>query len=278
MPEVVEGRIEGTTLLPTRISVLETMEQTLRLIPEMADEQIIRAAIYARELEMQAYLLRGACAAELRKRSTTKLVGGRGKRDHAGIGIQARMKELADKVGVDVRTLIMDARIYETFFESEPERLTVLAREHRLPREFFVAALAAPEPLAAIELAVERRRNTSYTRQQYREDIRALGNPAGGCKLIKRVLASHLLKVEITSEAHRALIELSRESGKEQGEIVSSALLAFSHLHDASQTKRDKSSQASQSVKSSAHTYSPQMFLSTGKKKYESVETCGRGS
>lgn len=61
MPEVVEDSLEGPMSLPPRMSVLEAMEKTLRLIPEMEDGQIIRTASYARELEVQAYLLRRVC-------------------------------------------------------------------------------------------------------------------------------------------------------------------------------------------------------------------------
>lgn len=261
MPEVVEDGLEGPMSLPPRMSVLEAMEKTLRLIPEMEDGQIIRTASYARELEVQAYLLRGACAAELRRRSTTKLVGGRGKRDQAGIGIQARMKQLADKVRVDVKTLMTDVRIYETFFEGAPERVTALARECCLPREFFVTALAAPEPLAAIEIAVQKRRNTAYTRQQYREDIRALGKPSGEGKAITQATDSHFLRVQISSKAYRALTELSQESGKEQGEIVASALLAFRHVNDGGLTKRDKPPRTRRGGKSLGPAPSPQMPL-----------------
>lgn len=265
MAEVIESSLEGPTSLPPNMGGLEAIARTLRLIPEMADAEIIRTALYACVLEGQAYLLRGACAAELRKRCATKLLGGRGKRDQAGIGAQARVRRLADQIGVNLRTLMTDVRIYETFFEGEPEKETALARECCLPREFFVTALATPEPLAALEIAVRKRRNTAYTCQEYREDLRALGKLTRGGRAKAQAPDNHCLRVEISSEAYRVLVELSRESGKGQGEIVASALLAFRQAHGDGRMKRDKPSQTSRGGKTAVQAPAPQMLFEYGR-------------
>ena len=265
MPEVAEGGLEGPTSLPPNTGALEAIARTLRLIPEMDDAQIICTALYACALEGQAYLLRGACAAELRNRCTTRLLGGRGRRDQAGVGAQARMRQLADQIGVNLRTLMVDLRIYETFFKGAPEKITTLARECSLPREFFVTALTAPEPLAALEIAVQKRRNTAYTRRQYREDLRALGKLTGGGQARAQAPHNHCLRVEISSEAYRVLVELSRESGKGQGEIVASALLAFRQARGDGRTKRDKPSQTGRGGKTAVQAPAPQMLFEYGR-------------
>lgn len=227
MSEVISGSLEDTTHLLPKMHALEAVEETLRLIPEMPDGQIIHTAIFARELEIQAHLVRGACAAELRKRFATRLVGGRGKRDQTGVGMQARMRELADKIGVDLKTLMADVRIHQTFFEPAPETVTRLACESRLPREFFVTALAAPDPQAAIEMAVVKRRDPTYTRRQYRADVRAMKEQAKGRQAGSKTKNSYCLRVSISFEAQQALSELSQTTGKEFGVIVGDALLAL---------------------------------------------------
>jgi hypothetical protein len=90
--EMLEVMFEGTPHPLPGTRTIKSIKEALSLIPEMADGQIISTAIYASRLEIQAYLLRGACAAELRKRFAARLAGGRGRRDEAGVGGQARMR------------------------------------------------------------------------------------------------------------------------------------------------------------------------------------------
>src|ERR1041385_708548 len=73
-----------------------SLSEILRTLPEMQDQELFRTAAYACKLELQGFLLRGACAAELRRRFSTKLAGGRGRRDEAREGMQARMEMFAD--------------------------------------------------------------------------------------------------------------------------------------------------------------------------------------
>jgi len=228
MSEVANGgSLEVTEVLPPRTHTLEAVQKALQLLPKMSDRKIISTAIFAGELEVQAYLIRGACAAELRNRFTNKLVGGRGKRDKKGVGVQARMTSVAHEVGVDLRTLLTDIRIYRTFFEAAPERIRELACECRLPREFFVTALAAPDPQAAIEMAAAKRSDPTYTRQQYRADVRAMKGRAKEDGAELKTETNYYLRVAISLEAQKALSELSRASGKESSFVVEEALLSL---------------------------------------------------
>jgi hypothetical protein len=89
-----------------------SLSEILHTLPGMGDEELFRTAVHARRLELQGYLIRGACAAELRRRFSTKLVGGRGKRDEAKVGMQARMAAFAESIGIDLRTLRTDPEVW----------------------------------------------------------------------------------------------------------------------------------------------------------------------
>jgi hypothetical protein len=258
MGEVIEGLIKrDAPTLPNahgdvtineffleRAENLSTsLPEILRALPEMADEKLLGTAIHACRLELQGYLIRGACAAELRKRISTKLAGGRGKRDEAKIGVQARLAAFADNIGVDLRTLRTDLRIYQVFFENAPERVSTLAGECPLPREFFVTALAAPQPLAAIKIALRKRQDRNYTRQQYREEILALKQSSGKTKVKIKPRGNCWLRVQISCEANLALEELERKGTRTQGEIVSEALLALHQVSEGASPEIEGSSQ-----------------------------------
>jgi hypothetical protein len=150
------------------------------LLSEIAttdDEQIIRIAANARLLERFAFLIRGMCALVLRRRYPHRLSGGRGKRDQAGLGVQAQMARLAEQAGVDRRTLETDARISDTFFACMDE--TTLEHIPSLAREYYVIALSAPDPHGAIRTAVERRADSRYGLAQFKADVRHLKRIAG---------------------------------------------------------------------------------------------------
>ena|SRR2546423_1304892 len=133
---------------------LENALEELQLrLSELEEPRLIEIAIRTRYLEWCAFILRGMCASELRRRYSLRLVGGRGKRDQAGEGIQAQMTRLATSIGVSPTTLMTDVRISDTFFSSAED--TTIAREHTLPREFYVIALSAPIPHEAIIIAAQ---------------------------------------------------------------------------------------------------------------------------
>src|SRR5207248_657009 len=69
-------------------------------IKKADDDQLIELAVRARHAEQCAFILRGMCAFELRRRTVKRLAGGRGKKDRAKAGIQARLAELAREIQV----------------------------------------------------------------------------------------------------------------------------------------------------------------------------------
>lgn len=249
LPNACGVASERENLLERAENLRASLSEILRLLPEMHDGEIFWTAAYAGKLELQGFLLRGACAAELRRRFSTKLTGGRGKRDEGKVGMQARMAAFADSIGVGLRTLMTDLRIYQVFFENAPDRISTLAGECCLPREFFVTALAAPQPLTAIEIAIQKRRDSAYTRQQYREEVRALKQPAGKAKAKIKTENGHWIRVQISPTAYKALKELGQRDGKPQSDIVTEALLSFHRRVEGGPLRRGKASRQSEEKK-----------------------------
>lgn len=217
----------------TRIAQLgKYLPDLLNQIATRDDEQIIRIAAYARRLGVAAFLIRGMCALVLRRRYPHRLSGGRGKHDQAGVGIQAQMARLAEQAGVDRRTLEMDARISDTFFACIDE--TTLEHIPSLAREYYVIALSAPDPHAAIRTAVERCADSSYGLAQFRADVRHLKRVAGITAAPSATEHIHTLRVRVPAEASGLLAELVTILQKTRDEIVAEAICT---LH-ASLTKR----------------------------------------
>jgi hypothetical protein len=213
--------------------IAKYLPDLLREISEKNDEQIARIAVAAQRLEKFAFLVRGVCASVLRQRHPHRLSGGRGKRDQSGLGIQAQMARLAEQIGVDKRTLETDARIKNTFFQTVDE--TTLALTHTLAREYYVVALAAPEPQAAIKVALEWRSDRQYTLEAFRSYVRDLKRNVRAVVSDSGANPVTALRMSISVEAHQALLELVELKGQSREEIVADAILT---LHRAVFKKR----------------------------------------
>lgn len=232
-PATVAGHAEASSTLTFDLANLPQADSQLgALLPHLArldDNQLIRLAADARRLEACAFRLRGACVAELRRRIKIRLTGGRGRRDASGIGTGAQLARLAENIGVSLSTLKTDARIHEVFFTNGAE--TRLACEPSLAREFYVTALAAPDPHSAIQLAKEKCIASSYKREDFRRDVLALKQAA------QPALASTTIKaapkpvadlcVRVIAEAHPVLENLISLTGQSPETIVAEALLAY---------------------------------------------------
>ena len=209
--------------LDTKIDqIANYLPNLLREISDKEDEQIARIAVAAQRLERFAFLVRGVCASVLKQRYPHRLSGGRGKRDQSGLGIQAQMARLAEQIRVDRRTLETDARIKETFFQVIDE--TTLALAHTLAREYYVVALAAPEPQAAIKVALEWRSDRHYTLEAFRSYVRDLKRNVRTVVSDSGANPVTALRVSITSDAHQALQELVEAKGQSREEVVAEAI------------------------------------------------------
>jgi hypothetical protein len=213
------------------------LEQLLSRLRQLDDDELRHLALQATRLEQYAFRLRGAIASEIRRRVALRLSGGRGRRDSDGKGVRACLRRLADEIGVSVVTLTTDARIYDAFFTRDGE--TVIAREHSLPREYYVIALAAPDPIAAVRMAEERAADNVCTREQFRRHVLELKRAAHGQAVdvstteapanIARTAALSRQQVRLTGEARHVLNELLKVSDCTAEQIVADALIARYH-------------------------------------------------
>jgi hypothetical protein len=201
-------------------SALEDLQ--LRL-SELEEPRLVELTIKTRQLEWCAFIIRGMCAAELRRRYNLRLVGGKGKRDLSGKGIQAQMTRLAESIGVSPTTLITDARISDTFFSSIED--TALAREHTLPREFYVIALSAPDPQKAIKFAGRHACDGRYSREQFRAYVRRLRRDSQLCKQASKAEHSGSLRILVPRAVQTALEEISQWTGKSEAEELAAMIL-----------------------------------------------------
>jgi hypothetical protein len=192
----------------------------LRDISEKDDEQLITIVINAQRLERFAFLIRGMCASIMRQRHQHRLLGGRGRRDILGDGIQAHMSRLAQQAGVDRKTLETDARIKDTFFPEIKE--TVLEHIPSLSREHYVIALSAPDPHAAIRMALEKCAEPDYRLREFRADVQRLKQ--GGASPIHIPSSTCTISVCVPAEVKQLLTELITATEKTKDEVIAEAI------------------------------------------------------
>lgn len=205
----------------------EIITSVLPRIQQMDDARLVETAITAGYLERFAFVVRGACAAELRRRVPTRLAGGRGKQDKDGSGIGSHVARLAKEIGVSAKTLGTDVRIHEVFF-SRGETVPVV--EHCLRREYYVAALGAPDPLGAIEVAKSRIAEPGYNVQQFRSFVRDIHRNGPADTAASKQERGCWLRIKIPQESHQTLNDLAQRTGRAREIIVAEAILA---LHSA---------------------------------------------
>lgn len=220
----------------SRLSTIE-LEQLLPRLRRLDDDELRHLALQATRLEQYAFRLRGAIASEMRRRVALRLSGGRGRRGREGTGVRSCLRQLAAEIGVSLVTLTTDARIYDVFFTRDEE--TVIAHDNSLPREYYVIALAAPNPLAAIHIAQEQAARNGCTREEFRRYVRELkcaahtkavsANIAEASAIVARSVALSRQQVRLTDEARYVLNELMKASDCTAEQIVADALIAHYH-------------------------------------------------
>jgi hypothetical protein len=225
------------------------LPELVKHIPLMTEGQLLQTLMCAEQLADFAFLVRGACASELRKRSV-KLPGGRGKRDSSGRGLQAQMEDLASKVGTGRKTLETDARIVDTFFPEIDE--TTLERMPSLAREYYVIALSAPDPLAAIKSAVNRCADPDFTLRRYRSEVRLLKAPEKTSTANTGSEHLYTLNARVPVEVGGLMSELTTKTEMTKDEVVAEAIrMLYSSLSKSSGHKP----YTSKSPRSGGHTH-----------------------
>lgn len=213
------------------------LEDIVRVIPAMTDEQINEGIALTCRLEERAFLLRGALTLEKRNRAM-RLVGGRAQKAAPGEGMREAAKYVGKLIGSATSTVETDARIVETFFKNYVPGSDSLSEETRtddgesLPREFYAVALRAEDPHAAIEIAREKRDDpelgSRYTSRQFSEDVKALnrGEEPGDIE------HKHWVNIGLNKEAREALRSLTVRWGTDQEGAITKALLTCVHGYD----------------------------------------------
>jgi hypothetical protein len=223
----------GTDILMERFNRMEEgLCGLLTGLSTLTEEQLIQIIERAGRIEAYFFLARGMCVLELRSRIKGRLTGGRGKRDYSGTGISAQTMRLAETTGVNISTLNTDARICEVFFPAGGE--TTLARESLLPREYYVIALGAPYPHAALQIAVKQSADPHYRRERFRAYVRGLKQIENNSTRTRRE-SSVLLRAHIPKEIDTLLSEILELTGKEKAQILGEAITS---LHQAIKTRK----------------------------------------
>lgn len=202
----------------------EGLRKLLAGLPTLTEEQLVKVIANAGRMERYFFLARGMCVLELRSRVKERLAGGRGNRDQEGKGIHAQTLQLAEATRVNISTLNTDARICEVFFHNANE--TTLAGEPLLPREYYVIALGAPDPHAAIRIAVKQSANPRYKRERFRAYVRGLKRTENNVALEKHK-PSVLLRTQIPEEVDCLLSELLKLTGKDKAQVLAEAIASF---------------------------------------------------
>jgi hypothetical protein len=202
----------------------EGLRKLLAGLPTLTEEQLIQIIANAGRMEAYFFLARGMCVLELRGCIKERLTGGRDKRDYSGKGINAQTLRLAETTGVNISTLNTDERVCEVFFHDGSE--TTLARESLLPREYYVIALGAPDPRAALWIAVTQSANPHYRRERFRAYVRGLKQIENNSTRARRE-SSVLLRAHIPEEIASLLSEILELTGKEKAQILAEAIASF---------------------------------------------------
>lgn len=228
--------------------LFDQLPELVKSLPRMTEAQLLQALISAEHLADFAFLVRGACASELRRRAP-KLLGGRGKKDHDGAGLQAQMEAVARRVGTGRKTLETDARIKDVFFSDITE--TTLEQMPPLAREYYVIALSAPDPQAAIRSAVERCSDPCFSLRTFRAEVRYL--KAGGipASVTKSARSGLVLEAQVSDEICVLFSDLTTKTGMSKDEIVAEAIQT---LHSLLSKSVEQKSRASKSLQSSKRT------------------------
>lgn len=219
-----------------------SFDAVLARLKTAKDFTLVEVVRRAAQVGARAFLLCGACFTESCSR-VRRLNGGHGKRDDKGVGAQARKHEIAKQMNRDYRTLETDARIYKVFYLPTVAKGSWLERERSsptLPREFYVTALAAPDPAGALEVALERRSSGHYPVGEFRDYVKTLKKALGGGEGDDtQTPPAVVVRLRLPAEAGAVLESEVRASGKSASEVVSRLLIRLnwrrSQAHKANQ-------------------------------------------
>jgi hypothetical protein len=202
----------------------------LKEIPDLADQTLENFMSSVSMAERRLFLLRGACASERIERVAERVPGKPAvtkKKQARKTGKTKLIAGMAGAIGVSAKLLARDVQIVSTFF---PEGRPILARENLLAREYYVTALAAPDPVAALGTAVERGAPAGFSRAEFRDHVRGLKEALRPVRLRPvRMGKQRSPGVKIPPAARETLAKLVGATGRSEEEIVAEALADLWH-------------------------------------------------
>lgn len=140
------------------LAAIETETAALiESLPNLSLDELSDMRNRAKTLGRCAWLIECAVDAELLRRM--RLTGGRGKADVEGRGITAAVKERAEELGVDARTVFRNAQIHNTFFKAEDDapETTVIDHSSLEEKSYYELALRSTDPKATLRKFEEAR-------------------------------------------------------------------------------------------------------------------------
>jgi len=168
--EAPKQNTQALSKIFNHLNKLEKLEtDVIELLPQLSDEEVIETRQYSKLLGKTAWKIECACDAEIWKR--TKAMCGRGNKDVDEEGILAAVNKRANEIGCSGRTVYNNGKIFDTF----KEEIVASDFNHLDEKTFYLAALASPDPHAAIEsFAASKLENPFFsTRDAYREARRS---------------------------------------------------------------------------------------------------------
>lgn len=148
----------GLSKVIHQIHKLEAIEQdVIGLLPKLSDDEVMETRTTARLLFASAWKIEIACDNEIWDR-TEKAVRGRGNKDVDEKGIMAAVNKRAEELGCGASTILKNAQIFKRF------KNTLTSESHLDEKGFFLAALSAPDPDAAIEDFSQKKLDNPYFR------------------------------------------------------------------------------------------------------------------
>lgn len=198
----------------------EALLERLEVLP---DTSLVDIYTSAQGADFTAFLLRAGVASEIQRR-----VGEAEAERQFGI--------LAMQTGRKPKTLKVDARIYDTFFRGRPR-----PQGTNLPRDFYSEALADADPLDAIAYATERKFAGSYTRDDFRMEIKRRNGKLTPDQESEDPDAWYIPNIPISQQAKSAMMALCKTYNARRrrygntktvrpGEVITRALLVLASM------------------------------------------------
>lgn len=154
----------AATLLTQAARLTKVEQEVIAKLPDQDMDQVLETRANAKLLSETAWRIECACDAQIINGARNMRRKGRSG-DREGLGIMAAVRRQAKKANCTPQTIFKNAQIHRLIVQAEsanPGMTTSLRVLNE--RKYFVIALNAAEPLAALELFIEKKKTLSRFR------------------------------------------------------------------------------------------------------------------